>query len=490
MFVKVIGFAPDVDPSTPGVITDCDSLIPSIKGMRALASEVDAGIADLSATAQGTEQIVLLDGTVRTFAGTVSKIYEIGTTTWIDRTRASSAYSIGAENRWDFAQFGNVTLAAGNTEPLQYSDTSGAFDDISGAPQCKLVETVGDFAMVFDTDDSPTSTSFGDQPDRWWCSGIGDYTDWTPSIATQCATGRLTETPGQIVGARRLGDYIVAYKERSMYLGVYQGPPLVWSWQLVPVEIGALSNEAIISVDAFHLFISFEDFFSFDGTRPVSIGANTVREWFFENLNENYKYRIIGVHDRRNFLAVWYFPSTTGGGSIDSFIAYNYRSRRWGYGKKTITAALEYSVSGPTYDGIGSLYSTYDDLPSQVTYDSPFWVAQTPYQAIINSSGRLKTLSGAASSSVLVTGDIGDDGVKSVLTRVRPRFITVPTTGMQEHRWRDQAGGTESTATTTTLTQGVFDSVLEARWHRLRHDYTGDMELVGFDLETQPGSYE
>ena len=38
--IGFVGFAPDLDPSTPGVITDCIQLIPNERGMEAAPSAV------------------------------------------------------------------------------------------------------------------------------------------------------------------------------------------------------------------------------------------------------------------------------------------------------------------------------------------------------------------------------------------------------------------------------------------------------------------
>jgi len=84
------------------------------------------------------------------------------------------------------------------------------------------------FVLVGDVSD--LTGSFGDQPDGWWCSGLFNQAVWTPSVATQCANGRLVTAPGRITAMRELGDDVVAYKARSMFLGRYVGPPIVWSW--------------------------------------------------------------------------------------------------------------------------------------------------------------------------------------------------------------------------------------------------------------------
>ena len=493
MFIKVLGFAPDLDPATPGVIVDASSIYPSIKGIKAFPSEVDGGFSDVSATVQGSVQVRLLDDTLRTFVGSAGRPYESSAGGFGNVSRSATdsiSYAVGV-NQWRFTQYGDRTYAAGKGEPLQEMSAGGAeFHDVSGAPKAAIVEAVGDFIMVFDTDDSTgVVKSFGAQPDRWWCPGIANTLTWTPDIATQAATGRLTQSPGAIIGGKRLGKDIIAYKLDSMYKGIYVGTPLVWGWLLLPGEVGALNHDCIISIDTAHFFISLEDFYYFDGVRPRPIGTNTVREFFFNNFNEDQRAKILGLHDRRNFIVVWFFPSS-GSLNVDRYVAYNYRSQRWGFGTTHVRGVLEHSQAGIVYDDLGTLYTTYDDIPTNIAYDTAFAVQFSPRPAIFDENNRLKFLTGVGQTNSYKTGDFGVDGQPSVVARRRPRFITVPAMGTQEHRVKDQAGDTELTAQSTALISGKFDSLQEARWHSFVDEFSGDWELTGWDIEIGRGSAE
>jgi hypothetical protein len=68
--IPFIGFCPDLDPATPGVIVDCDNIIPTTKGFSAGNSLVDAGLAALDSSCKGAYVGTLLDGTKRVVAGT------------------------------------------------------------------------------------------------------------------------------------------------------------------------------------------------------------------------------------------------------------------------------------------------------------------------------------------------------------------------------------------------------------------------------------
>lgn len=472
--IPLIGFAPDLPATTEGIFTDCTNITPTIKGFRASSAMQPIDIDPLPAACRGAISALRLDNQRRLIAGTADALYEAVSGAWIDRSR-SGGYSGGAENRWRFAQFGNVTLAANTADTIQAS-TSGDFADIAGAPTARIITTASGFVMAFAT----THANNGDNPDMWWCCALYNHTDWTPDVATQSANGRLIDTPGEIRAGKALGNNIVAYKEKSMYLGQYVGPPFIWTWQQIPGEIGAVSQEAVIDIDTAHVFIGADDFWIYDGSRPVPIGA-PVREWFFDNANPTYLHRTQGYFDRYNAIATWYFASSSSQGDLDMCIHYNTKTQRWGKTKRSIQAPIEYVASAVTYDDLGNLYATYDDI-AEIPYDSPQWFAGGRESAVFDDSGELMALAGSMDCAIQ-TWDVGSDSQYSTLQRIRPRLITAPTSGFLQAYHKAVQGNPLITGETATYDDGKFDLLWSARWHRAMIDFTGPVELSALEFE-------
>lgn len=177
MRVPLTGFAPDLDPATPGVIVDCDAIVPTVKGLAAAPSLAATGLPALGAAPTGAYATTLLDGTKRFFASTAGNIYEASGTTWVDRTRVGGYSGV---QRHRFCVFGNQVLATNRAEAIQQAAPGGSFTDIASAPKASVLVSVNGFVMALDTNDS----TYGDRPDGWWCSGLRDQTVWTPSAAT------------------------------------------------------------------------------------------------------------------------------------------------------------------------------------------------------------------------------------------------------------------------------------------------------------------
>jgi hypothetical protein len=475
---KLIGYAPDLDSTTPGVVLDCANMVPSIKGMRAAPSAISAGMPALESKVLGGATIVKLDNTKRLIVGTQTKLFEEVTGAWVDVSR-STPYTTSSAGTWRFAQFGNVTVATNGADVLQQSIT-GAFEDIPGAPKAAIVEVVAGFVFLFNTVD-PT---FGTRPDGWWNSGLFDQTVWTPSQATQSANGRIIDTPGDIRAGRGLGPDIVVYKEASMYYGTFQGPPIIWAFNLISNQIGAPCQEAVVSIGTAHLFLGNDNFYMFDGTRPTPIG-DSVKNAFFRDQNPSHKQTVASVHDRLNSLVYWYYVSNNSTGSIDSAIVYNYKTGQWGRANRSIEAAVEFINGQITWTSLGDIADEWQDLP-QVPWNSPFWTSVATQPSIIDTSHTIQTLTGAAGQSSITTGDFGDDESYSLLQYVRLRCAQDPTSATMSTQERTTLGGLFTHGITTVLEDGKFDVDASARYHRALMTFQGDFEIIGYTPKLVP----
>jgi hypothetical protein len=483
-----IGYAPDLDPTTPGIIIDCQNVIPSMKGMRSAFSAQSTTLPALATRARGGASIRRLNETSRLIIGTQTRLFEAGASSYSDVSRTTGGtYSCAADQLWTFAQFGNVTIASQKADKIQAS-TAGFFADIATAPKAGSVETVGQFVFAFDT----SETAYGDSPDRWWCSAIGDHTDWTPAVATQCATGRLIAGDGKITCGKRFGDRIVAFKRNAMYLGSYTGAPFVWDWQQVQGSIGCLGKTAAVDVGTAEeprlLFMGSDNFYAFDGSRVEPIG-NMVRETVFGALALSNADICTTVHDRVQKL-VYFFYSTGSDPVCNACVVYHYVSGRWGRADATIETALDFISAGVTYDALGSLYSTYSDLPN-VLYDSALFIAQSVAPSVVDSSRLLKTLDGGASVGYLQTGVIGSDQAFSLVRRVTPRWFQKPTVSEMTAYTRTDLGEMNVANQTVQLSNGRYDVLQRANWHSFKVSWTaGAWEAAGLNVEIQGAGKE
>lgn len=465
--INFIGFVPDLDPKTRGAIIDCNNLCPSEKGFKNIEKLRNLGLPDLEADCKGSATIIKLDTSTRFFAGTTDKLFELSGGAWNNRSRVGG-YTPSSENEWRFAQFGDATIATNQVDILQVS-TNGDFADIADAPRAKYLEVASGFVMAFHTNSDS---------DGWWCSGLYDHTTWIPSQATQAANGRFLDSPGEVIGAKKLGQDIVAYKNKSMFIGRYVGVPIIWSWQQIPGDVGAVSNEAIIDIDGAHLFMGDEDFYYYDGTRPISIGA-PVRKWYVNHSNAEYRYKAKGFYDRFNGLGFWYFPSENSENN-DTCLIYHIKNKTWGKADRSIDQIVEYHTPGITYDELGDLATTYEDLPD-IGYDSQYWFSHEKTQAVFQGA-TVYALDGSPGEMSITTGDFGDDFRFTTVTQIRPHFLLSPSSGSLQAYYKHHEGDLISLGKSATLTDNKFDILWSSRYHRFEFSFNGACEIQGINI--------
>lgn len=483
--IPFTGFAPDLDPSTEGVITECTNVIPTLRGMAGAPTQLDAGIDALSADCRGAAVLTRLDNQRRVFAGTQTKMYELSTTSYVDQSRVGD-YTGSTENRWRFAQFGNASLACNQTEKIQVS-ISGAFADIAQAPAARTIETVSGFVLAFGLNAAYVG---GDQPHAWACSNIYDHVTWTPSAGVnQAAFGYLLDTPGEIVGAKRIGKDVAVYKERSIYVGRYVGPPIIWQFDLVAANAGAISQEAIIDTGTAHLFIGRDDFWVFDGSRPRPIGA-PIKEWFFTNSDSAYRYKIRSYFDQFKNIAWWFYPTPGSSGALTHAVAYNLNNERWGKVQIPIQVPLLYQAPETPYDdwppGPATTFDTIPDYP----FDSPAFDTDSSAMAVIGTDRKIKTMTGPCGPAVIITGDMGSDEQYTTMTKITPHFTLRPEASSVTHFTRAYIGDTLENRGTSELSGNQYDVLASGRQHRFQMDFSGDFELVAIAPQAVPDGEE
>ncbi|MEJ7932579.1 hypothetical protein WG922_21595 [Ramlibacter sp. AN1015] len=469
----LLGFMPDADRATPGVLADCMNLIPYISGMEGAPSAfTPAATPALDSECLGAAVTSSLSGTRRVFAGTASDLYELTSGAWANVSRSGS-YTGGSDTRWMFAQFGNAALAC-NGDTIQRSE-SGAFADIASAPTAEIIFSVGAFVMALNVNDGEV------KQDGWHCCAAYDDTDWTVSVATQATSGRLVASAGAITAGARLGEYAIAYKARSIYRGQYVGSPAVWDWVQVPGgDAGCVGKEALCEIGGAHFLVGEDNFYIFNGESPTPIGDNSVRQWFYNNSDPQYRYRTKAVFDRQNN-RVWVFFPSVGSQTCNEALVYHVLAKKWGRATLSIQAALNYTSPGVTID---TLTGTIDTLPS-VAFDSQYWMSGGQALSAFNTSHQLQLLNGESVSSSMTPCDVGDDDAVSLLKQIRLRFARAPASATCTTSYAMNSGEAFTEDAAGVMNDGKFDVLRSARWHRARIAFTGAVRVTAARIQAK-----
>ena len=306
------GFAPDLDPTTPGVFVDSDQMFPSAAGyrpFRQLRMESTGGYLPTFPCYGAFFEQDAGDAGRAIFLASASNIYSynILTNTFTDVSGGQvfngPANPAGYRSpRWRWTMFGGdlIVLNPADAPQVLKAPNYDAAAALGGnPPRGAIVEAVGDFVFIFDA-----------AGNDWNCCGIGNDTAWSPDIGTQAANGTLGDTPGPIVAAHALGPNLLVYKQRATYLATYLGPPVIWSFQLLADDAGAICDEAVVPFGGIQVSMGFENFYTCDGS-PPRVLESPLRRWFYEtSLDGSNAAKVWGVWDKLHNLVVWFYPST------------------------------------------------------------------------------------------------------------------------------------------------------------------------------------
>jgi len=102
-------------------------------------------------------------------------------------------------------------------------------------------------------------------------------------------------------------------------------------------------------------------------------------------------------------------------------------------------------------------------------------------------SNQIQTLTGVSDTSSLTTGDAGDDDVVSLLSMIRLRFApsSKPTTANVQVFGKMEEGDSLVSGPTSSMTDGKFDILQSARFHRASFTFTGDYTVIGLGAVLQ-----
>jgi hypothetical protein len=456
-----IVFAPDADSFSPGVLPLVQNFIPTDRGYYSAPTHENIGLNALAAACRGVYVGRDLSGVSRIYAGTSTAIYKATSPTWTDVKAA--VYALGTNDRWSFAQFGNDTLAATITQALQKA-TTGNFAAIAGAPKAQIVLGTKDFVVLLHTDEG----TFGNQTDRWWCSGYQDDTVWTPAVSTQCTTGRLIEGEGPITAGAVLGDDVIVFKRKAIFHGRYAGPPSVWNFTRVPGDFGCVGQEAVAKIGDKLCFIGDNDIFIYDGSRPYSIAEGSIKKDFSYLLDKEDRYKSICLYDwvKSNIWVFFPFESASTTSPTNAFV-FNVTSKKWGY---VATGAVEAALLWPDeldfiFDG-----NYKEDTPS-----------------FFNSSHVAGALIGTPSTGLMTTGYFGEEGRYSLLSGVAIRCQgSAPATATLTASAYDVIGEIPVGSSSSSIDDGKFDMRQSGRWHQLSLETTGRFEITSIGVDLKP----
>ena len=252
---------------------------------------------------------------------------------------------------WSQANFGQDLVFGYRGGALYYWDSStgltargvlvSSLPTASNVPLMQnylLVSAISRFVFCFGTN------AFGETTQdpmllRW--SDQEKVQDWTESPTTQAGSLRLSHG-SKIVTAIQTRQEIVVITDSALYSLQYQGPPVVWSSQLLGDNISIASPNAAAIASGVIYWMGVDKFYKYDG-RLQTLRCD-LRKFIFEDINLKQQDQFF-ASTNEGFNEVWFFYCSASATEIDRYVVYNYLENNgegvWYYGEMARTAWLD-----------------------------------------------------------------------------------------------------------------------------------------------------
>lgn len=194
----------------------------------------------------------------------------------------------------------------------------------AGNTQCRLVGLFNNHLILAHTTEGGTR-----YPQRVRRANTGDPTDWTTGNA---GYNDLYDNEDWLVAIAYLGPYMILYRERSIVRTEYVGSiDLLFNFETVISGEGALSQDSVIDLGDYHIFIGNANIYEYKGGFDFNpIGDKIYYDIFGTNgeLNSSYKQRVFGFYVEE-LDEVWVFYPPTGSDKPTKLLRYLQENGSW-----------------------------------------------------------------------------------------------------------------------------------------------------------------
>jgi hypothetical protein len=426
---------------------------------------VSAYTGALPAACRGGFYALKSDGTVITFAGTSTKLYQLNNTdyTWSDVSKASGTYSaLSSAAQWQFSQTGNLVWATQANAPLQVFDLSSdtEFGDALGSPpQAAYISVVGRFLVL---------SGLLSNPYRIQWSGLNNFNaadSWTSGVQSS----DFQDFPdGGIVRGVAGGEFGVIFQDQAIRRMSYvPGSPIIFQIDRIAQDKGIYAPYSIIRAGERVFFYGSQGFAKIDpGGYPQSIGRERVDRTFLADLDKGNLQLFIGASDPRTSRVYWAYKSINGQiGLYDKIIGYDFELDKFFPISDSGEYILGISQTGLTLENLDTISSSIDALTLSL---DAYPTAVQPEIAQFSSTHKLGFYRGSNLEATLESGEQGTDSKK---VRVRGfRCVTDAATHYGSCSYRDTSNATATSGTEVLVNArtGRCDMQRETRYTRFK----------------------
>lgn len=399
------------------------------------------------------------------FAGTKEKLFKLDADgdDWDDVTNTNGDYTGQDDIFWKFVNFGDRVIATNYTDNMQsfLLASSTHFEDLSvDAPRAKYMTIFKDFVVVANTYD----TVDGAVQNRVRWSGLNNPTQWT--VGTNGSDFQDIQGYGGIVGMVNVQDFVLIILETAIVRMEWIGGTFIFSFRPIENSVGSRCPGSILSNGSIVLYLSENGWYACDGLKAYPIGEDKVDNFFFELVDKNYLYKVVGSNHPSEKVVMWLFQSVNAS-SPDKMLVYSWASNRFSLVDSNVTYIFSGFVQGVNLEQLGALYPNIEDVP--LSFDSSVWAGGSRVLQGFDDNGNMVSFNGTNLEALLETGEaqLNAQG-RAIIYAVRPVVDTDSVRVSVGHRRKQglPVTYTQERQQNTVTEECAFN--IDNRYHRIK----------------------
>ena len=271
-----------------------------------------------------------------------------GAGSWGSGVWGTGGTSLSTIRLWSQSNFGEDLIFNPRGGALYYWDATtgltsrgvlvssliGADAEVPQVVNFVYVSDTSRFVFCFGCDDYGSSV-LNPMLIRW--SDQESVTTWAVSATNQAGSIQLSHG-SEIITAVQARQEIVVWTDSAIYSLQYQGPPVIWSSQLLGDNISIYSPNAAVIASGVIYWMGVDKFYKYDG-RVQTLRCD-LKQYIFQDINTSQAAQVF-AGTNEGFNEVWWFYCSQNSTAIDLYVTYNYLEDVWAYGTLGRTAWLD-----------------------------------------------------------------------------------------------------------------------------------------------------
>jgi len=358
-FLDFSGFMPDPAPDTlpSGAVSYGENIRQTIRGW-----EKSLGYSESKLTTQDEARHVLFFAEQaagdRWFIATPTKIESFQGQSWADVTRESQDYSSIGEWDWNSLGFNGVAIFNNGQDAPQYLAGGSKFEDFPALESNIRFRVVRKFKNYLLGLGINTGGEFEDSKIYWSHPADPGTMPATWDVADPASDAGIFELSGagKILDSLELGDVNIIYKSDSAWMMRFIGGQFIFRFEKKFAGQGILTTGCVTEFEGKHFVVTQTDIIVHDGIKLKSIADKRLKDFFLNDLHEEY-YKRAFVVKRSEVSEIWFmYPSKNSDGYIDKALVWNWRNDCWEH------KYLDGFIHGASGYGVPVVKESWDDM--------------------------------------------------------------------------------------------------------------------------------